>query len=139
MSDDRNKAIARRIFEEMYTNKDPTLVDALYHEEYVARRSAGDLTGRDSMHAALANLRESWPDLTFAVDELIAEGDMVVARWHSEGTHRGPYLGVAATGRRTTNTGISTFRIRDGKIVESWSEMDTLGILRQLGAAPAGT
>jgi steroid delta-isomerase-like uncharacterized protein len=122
----------------MYTNKNAALVDELYQEDFISRRSGGDVVGSEGMWALLAGLRESWPDLRFTVDQLIAEDDLVVARWHSEGTHTGPYLEVPATGRHIKNTGISIFRIRDGKVAESWLEMDTLGILRQLDVVPAG-
>jgi steroid delta-isomerase-like uncharacterized protein len=84
---------------------------------------------------------EAFPDLNRPVDDLIAEGDKVVARWRAEGTHTGSFQGVPPTGRRASITGITIFRLRDGKIVEEWGESDMLGLLQQVGAlpGPAGT
>ena len=67
----------------------------------------------------------------------LAEGDKVVQRWTFRGIHRGAFQGIPSTGRQVTLTGISIWRVDGGKIVESWHELDTLGLMRQLGAIPA--
>ena len=61
---------------------------------------------------------------------------MVVQRWTFRGTHRGAFQGIPPTGNQVTLTGISIWRFDDGRIVESWHELDTLGLLQQLGAIP---
>ena len=66
----------------------------------------------------------------------MAAADKVVARWTSFGTHSGEFMGVPATGRFLTTSGITIFRLEDGKIVEEWSESDMLGMLQQVGAIP---
>jgi predicted ester cyclase len=68
------------------------------------------------------------------VDDLIAEGDKVVQHWSSTMTHSGEFMGLPATNKRFSITGISIYRVVDGKIVEYWVEMDRAGMLRQLGA-----
>ena len=80
--------------------------------------------------------REAFPDVRISVDDVIAAGDKVVLRWHSEGTHRGELAGLAPTGVRGSVTGISIDQWKDGKIIETWTEWDNLGLARQLGAAP---
>ena len=80
--------------------------------------------------------RAAFPDVRITVDDVIAAGDKVALRWHSEGTHRGELEGLAPTGARGLVTGISIDRWQDGKVVESWTEWDNLGLARQLGAAP---
>ena len=80
--------------------------------------------------------RAAFPDLQFTIDDVIAQDDKVVIRWSSRGTHRGELMGLAPTGKEATSSGISIDKIADGKIVESWNHWDTLGLMRQLGAAP---
>jgi predicted ester cyclase len=80
--------------------------------------------------------RAAFPDVKITIDDVIASGDKVALRWHSEGTHRGELEGLAPTGARGSVTGISIDHWKDGKVVESWTEWDNLGLARQLGAAP---
>ena len=79
----------------------------------------------------------AFPDLHFTVEDLIAEGDKVVARLTASGAQQGVFMGISPTGKRTTVTAIDIIRIAGGKFVEHWLEMDTLGLLHQLGVVPA--
>jgi predicted ester cyclase len=82
--------------------------------------------------------RASFPDMMVTTEDLIAEGDKVVERWTLTQTHTGePFMGASASGKRVQVTGISIYRIADGKIVEHWANMDLLGMLQQLGLASA--
>jgi predicted ester cyclase len=81
-----------------------------------------------------ANVRSGFPDLESTIEDLIAERDKVVAHWRAQGTHRGEYMGISATGNRVDFRGISIYRIEGGKIAESWSISDLLGMMQQLGA-----
>src|SRR5436305_6264465 len=81
--------------------------------------------------------RAAFPEVRITVDDVIAAGDKVAVRWHSEGTHRAELEGLAPTGARGSVTGISIDQWKDGKVAESWTEWDNLGLARQLGAAPA--
>ncbi|HEX9567041.1 MAG TPA: ester cyclase, partial [Thermoplasmata archaeon] len=69
------------------------------------------------------------------VDELIAEGDKVVARITGYGTHEADFLGIPRTGKEIKMSGIVIWRIRAGKIVEHWAQNDTLGLMQQLGVS----
>ena len=73
---------------------------------------------------------------THVVEDLIAEGDRVVGRITANGTHEGELLGIPRTGKQIRMTGMTIWRIADGKIVEHWSEMNVLGLLQQLGVSP---
>ncbi len=80
-----------------------------------------------------------FPDLHTTTEDLIAEGDLVVERWTQTQTHTGgPFFigNIPPSGKRITTTGISIYRIKDGKIVEHWADMDFLGVLQQVGAVP---
>jgi predicted ester cyclase len=74
----------------------------------------------------------AFPDLHHTVDDLIAEGDRVVLRTTARATHRGHFEGVDPTGRFVEFTGLVLYRIRDGRIAESWGEIDFLRLMREL-------
>ena len=95
-----------------------------------------DLRGPDGLKRIVTMYRAAFPDVRMTVDDVIASGDKVVLRWHSEGTHRGELAGLAPTGVHGSATGISIDRWQDGKIVEAWAEWDNMGLARRLGAAP---
>jgi predicted ester cyclase len=95
-----------------------------------------DLHGPEQLKRMATMYRAAFPDLRITVDDVIAAGDKVVLRWHSEGTHRGELAGLAPTGAHGSVTGISIDRWENGKVVESWVEWDNFGLARQLGAAP---
>jgi predicted ester cyclase len=81
--------------------------------------------------------RQALPDWHSEVEELVAEGDLVVERFTASGTHRGELIGVQGTGKVLVLQGIQMFRVRDNRIVERWGRLDELGLLRQLGLAPS--
>jgi predicted ester cyclase len=68
------------------------------------------------------------------VDLIVAEGDLVAARWTTSGTHTGPWADVAPTGTPVTFSGVNIFRVQEGKVVELWNHRDDLGLMEQLGA-----
>ena len=92
--------------------------------------------GREGLRQAVSMYRAAFPDLTLSIDELFAHEDKIVWRWRSEGTHEGEFQGLLPTKKRGQVTGISIARLEDGKVAETWSEWDNLGLLQQLGAAP---
>jgi predicted ester cyclase len=124
MSAEENKAVVRREQEELWNH-------------------TGDLGAAEELFAAgeaeaakqeAADFRRGFPDVISTIEDLIAEGDKVVARWRSRATHQGDYMGIAPTGNRVDFTGISFYRIEGGKIVQSWNIEDQLGLMRQIGA-----
>jgi steroid delta-isomerase-like uncharacterized protein len=72
-----------------------------------------------------------------AIEDQVAEGDKVVTRWTATGTHKGELMGIPPSGKKVRVTGIAIDRLEDGKIVESWSSFDQLGMLQQIGAIPS--
>jgi predicted ester cyclase len=78
----------------------------------------------------------AFPDLHSTLEDVIAEGDKVVGRFTSRATHKGPLMGVPATGRPVTFGSIVIQRFADGKILEEWHQDDMMGILQQIGAIP---
>ena len=126
MSAEEIKALVRREQVELWN--DTGNVDA-----------AEELFAPDYVEAAkqeAADFRRGFPDVVSTIEDLIAEGDKVVARWRSRATHRGEYMGIPPTGKEVEFTGISVYRIEGGKIAESWNSEDQFGLMRQIGAIP---
>jgi steroid delta-isomerase-like uncharacterized protein len=76
--------------------------------------------------------RKAFPDHRLAIEDQIAEGDKVVTRWTTQGTHKADLPGIPATGKHVKITGITISRLSNGKIVEEWQNWDALGLLQQL-------
>jgi predicted ester cyclase len=132
---------SRRLLEESFNDGKLELADQLIAPEAVNHDPAEPadlrgLRGPELFKRTVTMYRAAFPDVRITVDDVIAAGDKVVLRWHSEGTHRGELAGYAPTGARGSVTGISIDLWKDEKVVESWSEWDNLGLARQLGAAP---
>src|SRR5918993_2860009 len=126
MSAEENKAVVRREQAELWNHTGD--LDA-----------AEELFAADQAEAAkqeAANFRQGFPEVISTIEDLIAEGDKVVARWRSRATHQGEYMGIAPSGKEVEFTGISFYRIEEGKIAESWTVEDQFGLMRQIGAIP---
>lgn len=134
-----NKALSRRVLDEAFTKGDIDVVDAIFAKNFVNYDAAlpEPTVGIEAAKASIAAYRDAFPDMRLTVEEQIAEGDAVVTRWTAKGTHQGALMGIAPTGKQATVTGITIDRIANGRIVESRTNWDTLGLLQQLGAVPA--
>jgi predicted ester cyclase len=132
---ERNKAAARAVFDVWSTGDihrlDGLVPPGVVHHDPYDPHGADDLVG---MKRTIELNRNAFPDMQLTVEDQVAEGDKVVTRWPAEMTHAGNLAGAAPTGRRITSTGITIDRFDDGKIVEAWRSMDTLGLLRGIGA-----
>ena len=134
------KAGVRRAFEEVANKGDMTTVDEIIAPEYVRHDLAGgpDAHGPDGVQLLSAGLRAAFPDIKTTIEDIFADGEKVVVRFSVRGTHSGPFMGIAPTGREATWRGVNIYRVSGGRIRETWQLADGLGLLRQLGAAPGG-
>ncbi|MGH2986921.1 MAG: ester cyclase [Solirubrobacterales bacterium] len=128
----------RTLIEEVWNRGNLALVDKLVSPDFRGHSSSPetDTRGTEGYRQYYAALRTAFPDIHFTIEDQIAEGDKVVTRWTARGTHRGEYAGVPATGREGVIAGVTTDRIADGRSVECWTNLDELGMLRQLGVIP---
>jgi steroid delta-isomerase-like uncharacterized protein len=130
-----NKALVGRFYEEVWNLGN---VDFAYHvfaDDYVRHdlRPTQGVPGAEGQKQIAASFRSAFPDLSFAVDIVLGEGDYVAARWTAMGTHTGSWAGQEPTGRSMKFSGVNLFRFRDGKVVEIWNHRDDLGLMQQLG------
>jgi steroid delta-isomerase-like uncharacterized protein len=138
MPTEANKAVVRRFYEEVESQGLLEVIDALIAPTFVDTGHPQRGSGPASVRAHVIEMRTRFPDLTVTVDQLVAEGEWVVARITSRGTHLGPFAGLAPTGKTITWTGVGMRRIVDGRIVEQWTKYDMFSLLRQLGALKLG-
>ena len=131
-----NKRLVVRFYEELWNRGNYEAADDLVAADYVRHdlRPGDAPPGPAGQTAVAQRFRTAFPDVRLEVEALIAEGDMVVARWIMSGTHSGPWGDVPATGRRVRFAGANFFRIADGKIAEIWNLRDDLGLREQVGA-----
>ncbi len=130
---EKNKAIIRRVFEELLNQGDMSVIDEIDAPNFVWRGPGGQEVKGPEAHKQLAgSFLKAFPDLHFTVEDMIAEGDKVVVRWTMRGTHQGDLMGIAPTGKQVTLPGILISRIAEGRVVEDWDSFDRLDMMQQL-------
>jgi len=136
MSTEQNRALVRRFYEEVWNKGNYEVADEIFAEDYVRHdlRPGNPPPGPAGQKKIATEFRAAFPDLSSTTEMLIAEGDMVVARWTMEGTNTGSWGGVPATGKHAKMVGVNIFRVQDGKVVELWNHRDDLGMMQQLDA-----
>ncbi len=133
-----NKIVSRRLVDEAFNQGKFDVIEELVAPTFVNHDPAtGDSKGPQGTRELIEGYRSAFPDIKITVEEQIAEGDLVATRWTATGTHKGELMGIAPTGKESTVTGVTIDKIKDGKIVESWNNWDTLGMMQQLGVIPA--
>jgi len=134
-----NKEIVRRALEDSW--QDPGVFDELISSDYVGYDPAlpEPIRGPQGAKNNFKQYSDAFEGAHITVKDQIAEGDAVATRWEGRGRHTGELMGVPPTGKEIVVEGLNLTRLRDGKIVEEWSNWDTLGMLQQIGAIPSAT
>ncbi len=142
MSTEENKAATRRLFDGLNQNE-VAIVDELCTPDFVLHDPAGPggwhgsgIHSPEEYKEYLSGFFASLPG-QFTIDDMIAEGDKVMARWTYRSSHQGQWRGVSPSGKAVTFTATCTYRFVDGKLAEIWQNVDNLGVMRQLGLIPA--
>jgi steroid delta-isomerase-like uncharacterized protein len=137
---EENKAATRRFFEEAFSQGNFDVIDEFVADDAIdhdTQNPHADTRGPEGAKAAITMYREAFPDLRMEVEDIFGDGDHVIARWRGTGTNEGELMGMPPTGKRSEVTGITIDRYENGKLVESWTSWDTLGMLQNLGVIPA--
>ena len=140
MSAQENKERSRRLVEEAFGQGNVEVIPEILHSDFVCydpNSESGEVRGADTIKGEIEYFRNAVPDLTYTVEDQVAEGDKVVTRYTASGTHQGEFFGVAGTGKHIEMSGIQIDRFDEsGKLVEEWPEYDLLGAMKQVGAMP---
>jgi steroid delta-isomerase-like uncharacterized protein len=136
MSVEENKAIVQRFLEELLSTDNLAVADEILAPD-LRFYFAGSLKPMDleRYKEFLVMRRAAFPDRQFTIEDMIAEGDKVWARFTMRGTYRGAFRGIALTGKMVMMTGIDMIRLAEGKM-EDRVEVDQLGMMQQLGVIP---
>ncbi len=135
---EQRKAVARRVFEEIFNQGKFDVADEIYAKDFVNHGMTRN-AGLAEDQAAARGWKAAAPDLEMTIDKMLVDGEYVVVLWFGEGTNTGTGNGLPATGKKIRARGITIWRIADGKIREEWSQFDEARILLQLGLlVPAG-
>ena len=136
--EENNKSLVRRWNDLVNRTDFPTeeLTSPLASSFVYHRPGVPDVTGLTDMRQVVEMFRSAFTDQHSTIEDLVAEGDKVACRWSNRSTHQGEMMGVTATGKAITVTGIAIFRIANGKIQEEWDYSDVLGLMQQLGVGP---
>jgi len=135
---ERNKALVRRFYQELWNEGRLEVADELFDAEFVghAPGSPEDARGPEGVKKLVEMWRTAAPDLSVEIVSQFAEDDRVATRFVCTGTQTGPLLGFPPTGRRASMAGMAITRFRDGMIVSDWGEFDLMGLMQQLGVVP---
>lgn len=137
---EENKSLAHRFIDEVYNKGNLDFIDEVVAPNWVEHDPSSPEGMSSSLEGAkrfVEMYRNAFPDIQITVEDLIAEKNKVVTRWTARGTHQGELMGIPPSGNRVEVTGINIDRIEGGKVVESWSNYDTLGMMQQIGAVPS--
>lgn len=135
---EKNKAMVRRFWEEVFNGRKLSLIDEIFTADWVYHGVGGlKVYGPEGLKQFLTEYYNAFPDMQVKVENLIAEGDKVVSHVTSRGTHKGELMGIAPTGKQVTVPVICISRFVDDKIGENWEIIDLFGMLQQLDVIPS--
>ncbi len=137
MSVEDNRTLVRRWLEEGYNQGNVTIIDELTAPDFVDHHLPPGVPPNAEGHKAwLQVARAGFPDLHITIEDMIAEGDKVVARSTVTRTQTGEFMGIPPSGKAIRVGAIGIIRIADGRFVEYWENFDALGLMQQVGAIP---
>jgi steroid delta-isomerase-like uncharacterized protein len=108
--------------------------DAVFH---TVGQDGGKLVGLEGFRTLYDPIRAAFSDINFTVQEVVEYGNSAAVRWTCTAKHVGDQLGVAASGKTVSFSGMALVHFKDGKITDTWDEWDRLGFMTQIGAPPA--
>ena len=128
--------LIRQYIQSVWNAGDLAALDALTSGTFCYHLNGQPALDRAGMRAFVAMTRVAFPDWQVDIDEIITQGGAVAVRWRAAATHQGVFRGIPPAGQRVSLTGINMYHVTDGKIDAEWEQMDSLGMLQQLGVLP---
>lgn len=134
---EHNKSVVRRLFDEVWNAGNLPAIDECLAREYVHHDSSTPdyARGPEGEKRRVSLYRTAFPDLRLKIEDIVEDGDTIVARWTARGTHKGDLGGVSPTGKPVVLSGMTIARFSGGKIAEGWVNWDARGMYEQLGIA----
>jgi steroid delta-isomerase-like uncharacterized protein len=136
MSIEGNKKIVRRFFDVGPSEGDLSAANKLLAPNFTLHVPLPCSPGIQGINDVISACRAAFEGLNVTIEDMVAEGDRVAARFTARGIHKGVFMGLPATGKPITMTGIEIFRIENDKIAELWGEANLIGLMQQLGILP---
>lgn len=136
MSTEENKAVVRRAWEGV-DRGDLGVAEEVYATDCVIHEPDEDIEGVEAAKEFIGMFLEAFPGMDMTIEDMVAEGDKVAARWTARGVHRGELAGIPPSGNEISVSGIIIHCVEDGKIAEEWEMPDNMGLMQQIGAIPA--
>lgn len=134
MSTEENKALLRRVWDEVYRQGRLDSIEEFVLDDVIAHEPDGDVRGVEELKRYLVTYLAAFPDTSMTVEDVIAEGDRVVCRYTVRGTHKGTTEEYGPpTGKQMVIEGITVYRFKGGKLAEMWDRYDNLAVMQQLG------
>ena len=139
MSLQENKAVVRRFVEEMQNQHNLDLIDELFSPDFVDYSGRANPPTKEGVKPFFAFMFSAFPDMHFAIQQQLAEGDRVMTYKTFYGTHQGDFMGIPPTGKQVVFDNIDIFAVKDGQLTAHWTVGDNLSLMQQLGVVPAPT
>ena len=136
MSNENAKTLVTEYIESVWNNADLDALDELTAADYAYHLGGQPARDKAAMRQFVQGVHAAFPDWRVELQTIAADGNAVAVRWTGRVTHQGVFVGIPPTGKQIDVTGINVYRIDDGKIAEEWEQMDSLGMLQQLGVLP---
>jgi steroid delta-isomerase-like uncharacterized protein len=139
---DDPKQLINRFVEELWNERRLDVADAIFAKDCVTHQLRSGVPadavprGPHAIKEHVTSWIASFPDLHFSIEQMLSEGDRVVMQLLMEGTHQGPWLGIPASGNKMQIRMFTVHRVVQGKIVEDWVLVESLGVFQQLGIVP---
>jgi steroid delta-isomerase-like uncharacterized protein len=129
-----NKGVVRQFLQEVINKHDPAARPDLIAPGYVSHFGTMPPLDHESWEGLARAYFTAFPDLDLTIQDEISNGDRVAVRWTWTATHQGDFMGIPATGKRVSTSGMGMYRVVDGQIAEEWVVEDVAAVLQQLGA-----
>ena len=137
MQADINKKLMSRFVEFINTASEQLATELIHPKAtFHVPGEPEPMVGPQGYLAIIGMMRGGFPDIQWTLEEIVAEGDKVAARFTMRGTHKGPFFGVPPTGKSIAVAAMNLYKFADGRIVEEFGQPDLLGLLQQIGAVP---
>lgn len=130
----KNKELIRDLYENILNNRHMELLDGLISPDFTG---PGGTKGITAFSATVQSVIAGFPDIKWVIEDLVAEGDKVVVRWHWNGTNSASFRGLPISNKSVTDNAIAIYQLKDGKVINTWIQGDRLGVLVQIDAIPA--